>query len=307
MTLQQIYYALTIAEIGSMNKAAEKLYITQPALTDAIQELESEIKISVFKRTNKGMDVTTDGEEFLQNARQVYEQYQILTDRYKNGKQKIKFGVSMQHYSFAVEAFINTVKKLGTVNYDFAVRETKTYDVIEDVGCTKSEIGVLFMNGYNRKIIGKMLDRHGLEFHRIAKCSAYVFLWKNHPLAKKKSITFSELEKYPCLSFEQNPNGSLFLAEEILSEKQYDRTIKANDRATMLELMKGTLGYTLCSGVTSSEYGNKEYVVVPFEADKTSPNAIMEIGYIIKRYGTLSAAGKAYIDELTAYFNETSS
>lgn len=307
MTLQQIYYALTIAEIGSMNKAAEKLYITQPALTDAIQELESEIKIAIFNRTNKGMDVTTDGEEFLLNARQVYEQYQILTDRYKNGKQKIRFGVSMQHYSFAVEAFINTVKKLGTVNYDFAVRETKTYDVIEDVGCAKSEIGVLFMNSYNRKIIKKMLDRNELEFHNIAKCSAYVFLWKNHPLAKKKSITFAELEKYPCLSFEQNPNGSMFLAEEILSEKQYDRTIKANDRATMLELMKGTLGYTLCSGVTSSEYGNKEYVVVPFESDKTSPNAIMEIGYIIKRHGTLSAAGKAYIDELTAYFNETSS
>ena len=151
MTLQQIFYALTISRMGSMNKAAESLYISQPSLTNAIKDLEKEIGITVFLRTSKGVIPTKEGEEFLLYARQLYQQYDLIHQKYiKTGNIKRKFGVSTQHYSFAVKAFVETVQRFDTLNYEFAIRETKTFDVIQDVGNFKSEIGLLYLNDFNR-------------------------------------------------------------------------------------------------------------------------------------------------------------
>ena len=201
LTLQQIHYAITVSEVGSMNKAAEKLFITQPSLTSSIKSLENEIGISIFLRTGRGVSVTSEGSDFLQYARQVYQQYDILEQRYSNKASiKRKFGVSTQHYSFAVEAFVETVKQFGTLQFEFALRETKTNEVISDVGTLKSEIGILFLSDYNNKVIKKMLKDNNLEFHKLIDCRAYVYLWRGHPLAERKSIAFDDLAPYPCLS-----------------------------------------------------------------------------------------------------------
>ncbi len=299
MTIQQIIYALTIAETKSMNKAAEKLFISQPSLTGAVKELEKETGITIFIRGARGVSCTNDGEEFLSYARQVYRQYELLMEKYGSpGHIKRKFGVSAQHYSFAVKAFVDMVKEYGTDEYEFALRETKTYEVITDVGSAKSEIGVLFMSDFNRRVIEKMLRRHSLEFHPLARCDAYVYLWKNHPLAGQEKITFDQLRPYPCLSFEQGEESSLFLSEEILSDRDYPRTIKATDRATMLNLMVGLNGYTLCSGIISEELNGGSCVVVPFEADGAGSGGIMEIGYISSRRLGLSEIGKKYVEKL---------
>ena len=302
MTLQQIYYVLTIAETGSMNKAAEALFVSQPALTGAVKELESEIGICIFERTARGTVQTPEGEEFLIYARQVYQQYELLRHKYgENGSVKRKFGVSAQHYSFAVKAFVETVKHFDTLNYDFAMRETKTYDVISDVSTLKSDIGILYMNDFNRKVIEKILRENELEFHKLIDCRAYVYMWKNHPLAVEKSIKFSQLMDYPCLSFEQGENGSFYFAEEILSTNEYSRTIKATDRATMLNLMVGLNGYTLCSGIICEELNGSDYVAVPFEADPENENSTMEIGYIVKKRSFLGKIGEMYIAEMKKY------
>lgn len=302
MTLQQIYYALVIAETKSMNKAAEKLFISQPSLTSAMRELERDLGIKIFRRTSKGVEKTNDGAEFLIHARQLYQQYELLADKYSSdGNIKRKFGVSTQHYSFAVKAFVETVKHFDTSEYEFAMRETKTREVIDDVGSMKSEIGILYMSDFNRKIIGKLLREYDLEFHSLIECSAYVYIWKNHPLAKEKSISIDALTDYPCLSFEQGDNSSFYLAEEILSENEYLRTIKACDRATMLNLMIGLNGYTLCSGIICEELNGGDYVAVPFEADETNHNAVMEIGYILKKSSILSSVGEIYIEEVKKY------
>ncbi len=188
MTLQQIHYAITISETGSMNKASEALFISQPSLTNAIRELEKEVGITIFLRTGKGAIPTKEGEEFLLYARQLYQQYELIHQKYvENENVKRKFGVSTQHYSFATKAFVETVKHFGTLNYEFAIRETKTFDVIQDVGNLKSEIGLLFMNDFNRKVITKMLKNNECEFHNLIDCNAYVYIWKQHPLADKKS------------------------------------------------------------------------------------------------------------------------
>lgn len=301
MTLQQISYILSIARNGSMNKAAEELFVSQPSLTSALRELEREIGITIFRRTSKGTIPTKEGEDFLIYARQLYQQYELLRVRYEKGKIKRKFGVSSQHYSFAVKAFVETVKHFDTLNYDFAIRETKTLDVMRDVIASKSDIGVLYVNAFNRKIIEKILRENELEFHKLINCDAYVYLWKKHPLADEKFITFDQLMEYPCLSFEQGDEGSFWFAEEILSTEEYRRTIKVTDRATMLNLMVGLDGYTLCSGIICEELNGGDYAAVPFRSEKENPNEKMEIGYIVRKNAALSEIGEMYISEMKKY------
>jgi len=301
MTLQQLYYVITISETGSFNKAAEILYVAQPSLTSAVQELEKELGIRIFNRSGKGVTLTGDGMEFLLYARQIYQQYETMLEKYdKKGLRKKKFGVSTQHYSFAVKAFVELVKAFDTAEYEFAIRETRTRDVIEDVATLRSEVGILYLSDFNRKIITKLLKSNDLFFKPLTNCQAYVYLWRGHPLAKRKKITFAQLAPYPCLSFEQGSNSSFYFAEEILSTNDYPRIIKACDRATMLNLMVGLNGYTLCSGIICAELNGPDYVAVPFVA-KPRENSIMEIGYIVKKNSLPSELGALYIAKIKAY------
>ena len=303
MTLQQLKYVIGIAETGSFNKAAEKLFVSQPSLTSSIHDLEGELGITIFNRTGRGVTLTNDGTEFLTHARQLYFNYQNLMEQYSdNGKGlRKKFGVSTQHYSFAVKSFVEMVKKFNTKEYEFAIRETKTNEVIDDVANLKSEIGILYLSDFNRKVIQNLLKTKDLEFHKLIDCKAYVYIWKGHPLAKNNSISFSELEDFPCLSFEQGEGSSPFFAEEILSTDEYHRTIKANDRATMLNLMIGLNGYTLCSGIICEELNGSDYIAVPFREESDHINRVMEIGYITKTNFNLSTIGSTYIEEIKKY------
>lgn len=302
MTLQQLNYVITISECGSLNKAAEILYVAQPSLTGAVKELEKELGITIFNRSGRGVTLTNDGTEFLLYARQVYVQYKELLEKYgKAGNLKKKFGVSTQHYSFAVKAFVEMVKTFDTSKYEFAIRETKTKEVIDDVSTMRSEIGILYLSDFNRKALLKILSSQQLEFHSIIHCKPYVYLWKGHPLAKQKSITLPELQQYPCLSFEQGESSSFYYAEEILSTCEYPRIIKANDRATMLNLMIGLNGYTLCSGIICEELNGDDYLAVPFEAEDKAVDDTMEIGYIIRKNTLLSKMGRLYIEEIKKY------
>ncbi|MBR2175932.1 MAG: LysR family transcriptional regulator [Clostridia bacterium] len=305
MTLQQLHYVITISEMGSFNKASEILYIAQPSLTSAVKELEKELGIVIFNRSGRGVTLTNDGVEFIAYSRQLYNQYESLLDRYgKNGTYKKKFGISTQHYSFAVKSFVEMVKRFNTAEYEFAIRETKTREVIDDVAGSKSEVGILYLNDFNRKIITKLLRSNGLDFHRLIDCDAFVYLWRGHPLADKSSLTLEDLEDYPCLSFEQGDNSSFYFAEEILSMNEYQRTIKANDRATMLNLMIGLNGYTLCSGIICEELNGTDYIAVPFDSGEIRTDK-MEIGYITKKDAMLSKMGELYIREIKEYLSKT--
>ena len=246
MTLTQLRYLMTIAKTGSFNKAAEQLYVSQPSLTSAVKELERELGITLFYRSGRGVTLTGDGTEFLLYAKQLYGQYEDILERYGKGSSNRKrFGVSTQHYSFAVKAFVDMAKQFDMSQYEFAIRETRTAEVISDVSTMKSEIGVLYLCDLNRRSMEKLLRSAGLEFHHLIECQAYVYLWKGHPLAKERSIRFEQLRDYPCLSFEQGDDSAFYLAEEILSTNEYARVIRASDRATMLNLMVGLGGYTL--------------------------------------------------------------
>ena len=217
------------------------------------------------------------------------------------GTLKKKFGVSAQHYSFAVKAFVEMVKQFNTAEYEFAIRETQTRTVIEDVSTLRSEIGILYLSSFNRAAITKLLKARELEFHKLIDCRVYAYLWKGHPLAKERSVRLEQLYEYPCLSFEQGGNSSFYFAEEVFTTNEYPRTIKANDRATMLNLMVGLNGYTLCSGIICAELNGDDYIAVPLESDACADNEQMEIGYIVKKHQTLSRMGMLYIEKAKAY------
>lgn len=297
MTLTQLIYAVKIADTKSMNKAATELFVSQPALSGAIRDLEEEIHIELFIRTNRGIVLTTEGEEFLSYARQMVELHKMIGERYIDNKQtKKKFSVSMQHYSFAVEAFIKLGNKFSMNEFELAVHETKTHEVIDNVREYRSEIGVLYLNEFNEKAMKKIFNENDLEFIPLFACGISVYLSKNHPLAGKERIQFEELKDYPCLSFEQGAKNSFYFAEEVLSTLNYKQIIKADDRATMLNLMRGMNGYTLCSGIICEDLNGGNYVSVPLDTDDT-----MTIGYIKRKNVPLSILGQEYIGILKEY------
>jgi DNA-binding transcriptional LysR family regulator len=297
MTLTQLKYAIALSDAKSINEAARNLFISQPSLSSAIKELEAETGTELFIRTKRGIVITAEGEEFIGYARQVVEQYQLMETRYIEKRNvKKKFSVSMQHYSFAVNAFVEMVKQFGMDEYEFAVHETKTHSVIDDVKNLKSEIGILYVNDFNRKIMMKLFSESNLEFHEILHCGIYAYIWKGHPLANKKEISIEELQEYPCLSFDQGINNSFYFAEEVLSTYDYKQIIKANDRATMLNLMVGLNGYTLCSGIICEELNGSDYCAVPLKSDE-----IMTIGYISRKGMPISPICKKYLEEIAKY------
>lgn len=300
MTLQQLKYVITVAETGTITEAANKLYISQPSLTNAIHELEKEMNIVIFNRTNKGISLSREGNDFLGYARQVLEQAAILEDKYKrNHGGKKQFCVSTQHYSFAVNAFVDLVKEYGQDEYDFSLRETQTYEIIEDVVRMKSELGILFMNDFNEKVIGKLLKSHDLEFHLLFTAKPHVFISREHLLARQSVITNKELEQYPYLSFEQGEHNSFYFSEEIFSESERKKNIRVRDRATLFNLLIGLNGYTVCSGVIDEKLNGKDIIAVPL-ADEDN----MHIGYITHRKGILSRLGDSYLKALQAYITE---
>lgn len=304
MTIQQLKYIIGVSETGSINKAAEILYVSQPSLTAAIKDVENEFNITIFNRSSKGISLTSEGKEFIQYGRQIYAQYDNLLERFGDaGKSKRKkhFAVSTQHYSFAVKSFVEMVKKFDTMEYEFAINETRTLAIIEDVSTGRSEIGILFLSDFNRKAMTKLFNSNDLVFEKLITCDAYVYLWKKHPLAKEKSISFEQLKDYPCLSFDQNASSAFYYAEEILTENEYPKMIKTTDRATNLNLMVGLNAYTLCSGIICQELNGGDFVAVPFESDRENKNSKMEIGYVIKKNIILSQTGEDYLNELKKY------
>lgn len=297
MTLQQLKYVITVANTGTITEAANRLFISQPSLTNAIHELEKEMNITIFNRTNKGISISKEGEDFLGYARQVLEQAAILEDKYKGGSGgKKQFCVSTQHYSFAVNAFVDLIKEYGQDEYDFSLRETQTYEIIEDVARMRSEIGILFLNDFNETVLGKILKSHELEFHPLFVARPHVFISRKHPLAGNAVITNEELEQYPYLSFEQGEYNSFYFSEEIFSAVERKKNIRVRDRATLFNLLIGLNGYTVCSGVIDKKLNGKDIIAVPL-ADESE----MRVGYITHKKGMMSRLAATYLEALKKY------
>lgn len=297
MTLQQLKYIVTVAEAGTLSEAAKELFISQPSLTKSIKELEKEMNISIFDRTNKGVAVSKEGVEFLSYARQVLEQAALLEEKYKaQSGRKQEFCVSTQHYSFAVNAFVDMIREYGRENYDFSLRETQTYEIIDDVSHMKSEIGILYLNDFNRTVLTKLMKANDLVFTELFVAKPHIFVSAANPLAAKKSVAMEELLPFPYLSFEQGEHNSFYFSEEIFSTVNRPKNIRVRDRATLFNLLIGLNGYTICSGVIDEELNGENIIAVPLEAQGD-----MQIGIVTHSRVHTSRLGSIYLDALKKY------
>ncbi|WP_219839232.1 LysR family transcriptional regulator [Paenibacillus sp. R14(2021)] len=294
MTLQQLRYVIEVANRNSINEAAKRLFISQPSLSNAIKELEAELGITIFERTNKGILLSKEGAEFLGYARQVVEQAELLESRYMNTKPAPQhFSVSTQHYAFAVNAFVKLVQQFGQEEYEFALRETKTHEIIEDVKNQRSEIGILYVNEFNKQVINRLLNNANLMFTSLFTAKAHVFVSIRNPLAKQDMVTLDELQQYPYLHFEQGEFNSFHFAEEILSTLSHQKSIRVNDRATLFNLLIGLNGYTISTGVLSADLNGNEIIPVPLASDET-----IHVGWICHRNAALSKLALEYVEAL---------
>ena len=297
MTLQQLKYVTTIANIGSISEAAKRLFVSQPSLTKAIKELEKEMGITIFDRTNKGITVSKEGERFLGYARQVLEQAALLEEQYKSQSGgKKQFSVSTQHYSFAVNAFVELLKGAGIDQYDVSLRETQTYEIIDDVAHMKSEIGLLYYNDFNRPVLEKLIHTNELTFTELFTAHPHIFIGKTHPLAHKEVVSMDELEEYPYISFEQGDHNSFYFSEEIFSTVVRPKHIRVRDRASLFSLLLGLDGYTVSSGVIDEEVNGENIISVPLAEE-----GLMHIGYITNNKMHRSRLGQEYIQALEQY------
>ena len=294
MTLQQLKYVITVANTGTITEAANRLFISQPSLTNAIHELEKEMNITIFNRTNKGISISKEGEDFLGYARQVLEQAAILEDKYKGGSGgKKQFCVSTQHYSFAVNAFVDVIREFDAARYDFTLREEQTHEIIEDVAHMKSELGVLYLSARNREVIGKMLAANELAFEPLFRAKPHVFVCSSHPLASRASVTLDDMADYPFLSYEQGSFNSFYYSEELTSTLDRSKNIRVRDRATLFNLLIGLNGYTVCSGVISAELNGASIISVPLDIDE-----YMEVGLVTRKGTQRSVYGAAYVEAI---------
>ena len=297
MTLQQLKYVTTIANIGSISEAAKRLFVSQPSLTKAIKELEKEMGITIFDRTNKGITVSKEGERFLGYARQVLEQAALLEEQYKSQSGgKKQFSVSTQHYSFAVNAFVDLLKGAEIDQYDVSLRETQTYEIIDDVAHMKSEIGLLYYNDFNRPVLEKLIHTNELTFTELFTAHPHIFIGKTHPLAHKEVVSMDELEEYPYISFEQGDHNSFYFSEEIFSTVVRPKHIRVRDRASLFSLLLGLDGYTVSSGVIDKEVNGENIISVPLAEE-----GLMHIGYITNNKMQRSRLGQEYIHALEQY------
>ncbi|MED5015861.1 LysR family transcriptional regulator [Paenibacillus chibensis] len=300
MTLQQLKYVIEIANRGSMNEAAKRLFISQPSLSNAIKDLEEELQITIFERSNKGIVLSKDGAEFLAYARQVIEQAELLEGRYLNAKPSPQhFSVSTQHYAFAVNAFVNLVREYGQDEYELALRETKTHEIIQDVKSQRSEIGILYLNEFNSKVINRLLKDANLKFTSLFTAKPHIFISIHNPLAKQSIVTVEQLQHYPYLSFEQGEFNSFHFSEEILSTLSHPKSIRVNDRATLFNLLIGLNGYTISTGVLSADLNGNEIIPVPLDIEET-----IHVGWISHQNAALSKLASAYIEALHAAIAE---
>ncbi|MDU0205414.1 LysR family transcriptional regulator [Paenibacillus sp. MAH-36] len=293
-TLQQLKYVIEVANRRSINEAAKRLFITQPSLSNAIKDLEEEIQISIFERSNKGITLSKEGVEFLSYARQVVEQAELLESRYLNAKPSPQhFSVSTQHYAFAVNAFVSLIQEFGLDEYEFALRETKTHEIIEDVQTLRSEIGILYLNEFNEKVINKMLKSANLQFNSLFKAKPHVFVSIKNPLANQSIVTIEQLQEYPYLSFDQGEYNSFHFSEEILSTISHKKSIRVTDRATLFNLLIGLNGYTISTGVLNADLNGNEIIPVPLDCEET-----IHVGWISHKNTMLTKLGTAYIEAL---------
>jgi len=298
MTLQQLKYALMVAETGTFNEASKRLYISQPSLSFAVKGLEDELNITIFERSNKGTIVTKEGKDFLKNAKQILFQFELLREQYtRNSVVQQRFSVSSQHYTFVSEAFANLVNHYGTIEYEMILNEAKTLEVLEDVKNLRSELGILYINKINETVINKILKESNLLFFELFTTHPYILVGKNNPLAQKDRVGIADLAEYPCISFVQEDLTPDWFSEEVANILTQKKSVKISDRGALADLLSATDAYVVSTGVSDIH----KTVAIPLDAEHTSES--VRIGLIYHKDIKRTVIAETFIEFLNSIVN----
>ena len=298
MNINQIKYVLAVAGSSSMREAAAKLFVSQPALSVSIRELEEELGILIFERNSKGISLTDEGREFVEYAKKAVGQYGILEDRYlSKNKNRERFSVSTQHYNFAVKAFAETIRRCRPEQYLFAIHETKTKEVLEDVRTLRSEVGVVSFSEGSEALMKKLFREYQLTFVPLMQRGTYIYVWENHPLAAAAEVSLEDLREYPCITFDQSDDSDYYLTEEAMADREFERMIRSDYRATTMELIADLGGYSIGTGMLSGD----DAILKGLVAIKLKEDDPLVIGYITRQGSPLSAYGSVYVEEILKY------
>ena len=298
MNINQLKYVLEVAGSVSMREASTNLFISQPALSASIHDLEEEIGILIFERTNKGISLTDEGREFLSYAKKAVGQYEILEERYlSRDSDKEHFSVSTQHYNFAIKAFTDVIREMEPDKFIFSIHETKTKEVLEDVRSLKSEVGIVSFSDFNEALYKKLFRDYQLDFVPLMRRDTYLYVWRDHPFAGRDEISLEEMKGYPCVSFDQSDDSNFYLTEEAMADYAFDKMIKSDDRATSMEIIAELDGYSIGSGMLSGA----NVILQGLDAIKLKEEDPLTIGYITRKGSTMSVYGRKYVEELMKY------
>lgn len=304
MTFLQLNYIMEILKFGSINKAAQNLFVSQSSISNSIRELEEELGIHIFKRSNRGILLTDDGHDFLNYIRPIVEQQKKIKHIYshKNLHPTIRVHISTQHYPFCAKAFVRLLESQESDKYEFHFKETGMYQTIEDVFQHNSDIGIIFLSDSTEKFMNKVLTAREMEFHLLKKVRPHIFFGEQHPLSHRKTLSVEELKNYPYVVFVQNGNESYNFSEEAipLQNKTFSKIIYVNDRATIYNLMAYTNAFSTGSGLLPAGYADTRIKAVPI----AEPIDTMRLGWIKTKGMEPDAIIKKYIAFLTEALEE---
>ena len=304
MTLLQLNYIMEIYNCGSINKAAQKLFLSQSSLSSSIRELEQELGIKIFKRSNKGIELTEDGKEFITYIRPIIEQQKMVESYYadRNNDDFSSLNVASQRYPFCAKAFVLLIKEQDVSKYSFSYMEAEMDKVIESVSGRKSEIGVIFLSDMTEKFMNRVLVSNDIEFHELIRIKPHVFINVNHPLASKTSIKVSDLLDYPYVAFAKKNNESFNYSEEAIipDVEKFKKIIYVNDRASCYNVLVNSDSVSTGSGILPEGYGDDRLKSIPIE-DATD---FMRLGWIKIKDITLTPTAEKYIEILKQTLKE---
>ncbi len=296
MTVQQCRYVLEIAKTGSFNEAAKQLFIAQSSLSSCIKQLESELNIKIFARSNKGVILTAEGAEFVRYAGQLVEQHNFINERYKQSSDIKRLHIATQHYDFISDIFCKIVNETRSEKYHFSLREIKTYEMIREVETATSDIGILAINENDRELMERFLAKRSISFISFLSTTPYVFVNKNHPLSKKEMLTYEDLRSYSYIYYDQGVNNSSFFTEEMTDEPIGGRLIEISDRASLMNVLLSSHCYTVGTGIMPSQLNDGKIVAIPLQSDKK-----YSIGYILNKERRINPLTQRFIKLLCEF------
>jgi DNA-binding transcriptional LysR family regulator len=298
MNFQQCRYVEVVARVGSFSQAAKELYMTQPNLSCSIKDLENELGVQLFTRSNTGARLTEDGHDFLKYAKRIIGELDLLQQRYHDEFKK-SFTVASHHYDFLSIPLAKVAQEFKEEYQEFQTIETTTKKILDSVASFEADLGIIYLDDENEHILSSALQYHDLEFTSLGEFPTRVFLRRDHPLAHKSVISETDLKGYNQIRFRQEQSGLNF-DEDALDIHDQQRILYSNDRGTVMNLLCATDAYASGLGIVNS-FVKDQIVLIPLQ---NSPKHTL--GYVTNRKKKLSEIGASFINEIKLSLEEFS-